>query len=43
MPFLWAVRQDDGENPMDQRTDDPKEFLNHSRWHRFLLPSPAQR
>ena len=26
-----------GENPMDQRTDDPKEFLNHSRWHRFLI------
>jgi regulator of sigma E protease len=26
-----------GENPMDQRTDDPKEFLNHSRWHRFLV------
>lgn len=26
-----------GENPMDQRTDDPAEFLNHSRWHRFLI------
>lgn len=26
-----------GENPMDQRTDDPREFLNHSRWHRFLV------
>jgi regulator of sigma E protease len=26
-----------GENPMDQRTDDPREFLNHSRWHRFLI------
>jgi regulator of sigma E protease len=26
-----------GENPMDQRSDDPKEFLNHSRWHRFLI------
>src|SRR5689334_11598177 len=26
-----------GENPMDDRTDDPKEFLNHSRWHRFLI------
>jgi regulator of sigma E protease len=26
-----------GENPMDQRTDDPKEFLNHSRWHRFFI------
>src|SRR6201984_400507 len=26
-----------GENPMDQHTDDPKEFLNHPRWHRFLI------
>jgi regulator of sigma E protease len=26
-----------GENPMDQRTDDPREFLNHPRWHRFLI------
>ena len=26
-----------GENPMDQHTDDPGEFLNHSRWHRFLI------
>src|SRR2546426_5650743 len=26
-----------GENPMDARTDDPAEFLNHSRWHRFLI------
>ena len=26
-----------GENPMDARTDDPREFLNHSRWHRFLI------
>ncbi len=26
-----------GENPMDQRTDDPREFLNHPRWHRFLV------
>ena len=26
-----------GENPMDTRTDDPREFLNHSRWHRFLI------
>ena len=26
-----------GENPMDQRTDDPMEFLNHPRWHRFLF------
>src|SRR5215471_10314645 len=26
-----------GENPMDERTGDPAEFLNHSRWHRFLI------
>jgi regulator of sigma E protease len=26
-----------GENPMDERTDDPREFLNQSRWHRFLI------
>jgi regulator of sigma E protease len=26
-----------GENPMDERTDDPREFLNHPRWHRFLI------
>jgi regulator of sigma E protease len=26
-----------GENPMDKRTDDPREFLNQSRWHRFLI------
>ncbi|HXU13722.1 MAG TPA: RIP metalloprotease RseP [Terriglobales bacterium] len=26
-----------GENPMDRHTDDPREFLNHSRWHRFLI------
>jgi regulator of sigma E protease len=26
-----------GENPMDERTGDPKEFLSHSRWHRFLI------
>jgi regulator of sigma E protease len=26
-----------GENPMDSRTNDPREFLNHSRWHRFLI------
>src|ERR687887_1630286 len=26
-----------GENPMDQRTDDPAEFMNHPRWHRFLI------
>src|SRR5438132_5412892 len=26
-----------GENHMDQRTDDPAEFMNHPRWHRFLI------
>jgi regulator of sigma E protease len=26
-----------GENPMDTRSDDPREFMNHSRWHRFLI------
>ncbi len=26
-----------GENPMDQRTDDPREFMNQSRWNRFLI------
>src|SRR6202163_1158834 len=26
-----------GENPMDERTGDPGEFLNHPRWHRFLI------
>jgi regulator of sigma E protease len=26
-----------GENPMDERTGDPSEFLSHSRWHRFLI------
>jgi len=26
-----------GENPVDQHTDDPREFLNHPRWHRFLI------
>src|ERR1700731_5050250 len=26
-----------GENPMDERTGDPAEFMNHPRWHRFLI------
>src|ERR1700687_2217440 len=26
-----------GENPMDERTGDPAEFLSHSRWHRLLI------
>ena len=26
-----------GENPMDEHTGDPGEFLSHPRWHRFLI------
>src|ERR1700746_517508 len=26
-----------GETPMDERTGDPREFLSHPRWHRFLI------
>jgi regulator of sigma E protease len=26
-----------GENPMDNRSDDPGEFLNHPRWQRFIV------
>ena len=26
-----------GENPMDDRSDDPGEFLNHPRWQRFVV------
>src|SRR5436190_19853384 len=26
-----------GENPMDERSGDPREFMSHSRWHRFLI------
>jgi len=26
-----------GENPMDDRTDDPGEFMNHPRWQRFII------
>jgi regulator of sigma E protease len=26
-----------GENPMDERSEDPREFMNHPRWHRFLI------
>ncbi len=26
-----------GENPMDEHSDDPREFVNHPRWHRFLI------
>src|ERR1700720_4890605 len=32
-----------GENPMDERTNDPAEFLSHPRWQRFIvaLAGPA--
>lgn len=36
LPFGGYVKMS-GENPLDERTDDPREFLNHSRWHRFLI------
>jgi regulator of sigma E protease len=26
-----------GENPMDDRSEDPGEFLNHPRWQRFVI------
>src|SRR6201999_4678464 len=26
-----------GENPMEARTDDPGEFMNHPRWQRFFV------
>src|SRR5271168_2689544 len=26
-----------GENPLDERTGDPAEFLSHPRWHRFII------
>ncbi|MBZ5722589.1 MAG: RIP metalloprotease RseP [Acidobacteriia bacterium] len=26
-----------GENPMDERTGDPAEFMSHPRWHRFII------
>src|SRR6202795_3376528 len=30
-----------GENPMDERTGDPAEFMSHPRWHRFLIAMPG--
>lgn len=36
LPFGGYVKMS-GENPMDQHTDDPGEFLNHPRWQRFLI------
>src|SRR6478735_9701321 len=36
LPFGGYVKMS-GENPMDDRTGDPGEFMSHPRWHRFLL------
>jgi regulator of sigma E protease len=36
LPFGGYVKMS-GENPMDERTGDPREFMSHSRWHRFLI------
>src|SRR5216684_797664 len=36
LPFGGYVKMS-GENPMDETTGDPREFMSHSRWHRFLI------
>ena len=36
LPFGGYVKMS-GENPMDARTGDPREFMSHPRWHRFLI------
>jgi regulator of sigma E protease len=36
LPFGGYVKMS-GENPMDERSGDPAEFLSHPRWHRFLI------
>jgi regulator of sigma E protease len=36
LPFGGYVKMS-GENPMDERTGDPREFMSHPRWHRFLI------
>jgi regulator of sigma E protease len=36
LPFGGYVKMS-GENPMDERSDDPGEFLNHARWQRFVI------
>lgn len=36
LPFGGYVKMS-GENPMDERTGDPAEFLSHPRWHRFII------
>src|SRR6202161_3188972 len=34
---LGGSAKTSAENPSDERSDDPREFMNHSRWHRFLI------
>ena len=36
LPFGGYVKMA-GDNPMESNTDDPGEFNNHPRWHRFLV------
>ncbi|PYV65708.1 MAG: RIP metalloprotease RseP, partial [Acidobacteria bacterium] len=36
LPFGGYVKMS-GENPMDDRTGDPGEFMSHPRWHRSLI------
>jgi regulator of sigma E protease len=36
LPFGGYVKMS-GENPMDEHTGDPAEFMSHPRWHRFLI------
>jgi regulator of sigma E protease len=36
LPFGGYVKMA-GDNPLEATTDDPGEFLNHPRWHRFLI------
>ncbi len=37
LPFLGGYVKMSGENPMDTRTGDQREFMSHPRWHRFLI------
>jgi regulator of sigma E protease len=36
LPFGGYVKMA-GDNPLEATTNDPGEFLNHPRWHRFLI------
>ncbi|HEX3103931.1 MAG TPA: RIP metalloprotease RseP [Terriglobales bacterium] len=36
LPFGGYVKMS-GENPMDELSGDPREFMSHPRWHRFLI------